>query len=328
MKAAIYHKPGEPLHIERRRDPTPNSDEVIIRVHRCGVCGTDLQMTSGHGQGYPCNSILGHEFAGEIVAKGRGVAQFQIGERVTSMGYAGCGTCEHCRSGNPLWCSAMRGVSGGFAEFAASPATACIKLPDALSLDDGALVEPLASALHAVRMAGIIENENIAVLGAGMIGLGVMFWSRRSGARAVTAFARSESAKQRALIVGADLFVTNADMDIMSPRIVFECTGAPGLIARAIELVQPRGTVVIAGLCLKADNFLPALAMMKEVRLLFAVGYTQAEFQYTADFLAQSAINATAAFVGDTIALNDLPVAFEALREQHSRGKLMVDLSL
>jgi (R,R)-butanediol dehydrogenase/meso-butanediol dehydrogenase/diacetyl reductase len=79
---------------------------------------------------------------------------------------------------------------------------------------------------------------------------------------------------------------------------------------------------------MKADNFLPALAMMKEVRLLFAVGYMQAEFQHTADFLAKSAINATAAFVGDTIALTDLPVAFEALRQQHSRGKLMVDLSL
>lgn len=326
MKAVVYHQPGSPLVLETWNDPTPAPNELVVRVHRCGVCGTDLTMTSGEGPGYPCHSILGHEFSGEVVAMGTAVNGYRAGDRITSMGFVGCGNCKECREGNPLWCQDMRGVAGGFAEYALCPADVSIKLPESLSLDDGALVEPMACALHAVNRVAPLGGNDVLVLGAGAIGLGVTFWARRMGAGNITVSARSDTARDRAMMVGADQFLStnNLAFDSSPPAVVFECTGAPGLMAKAIELVRPRGTVVLAGLCAETDSFLPAFAMMKEVRLLFAVAYSLPEFQHTTDALERETINLGAAFVGDVISLDGLPEAFEALRKQHARGKLTV----
>lgn len=332
MKAAVFHAPGQPLSIEQRPDPTPGPDDVVVRVCRCGVCGTDVQMTSGHGPAFPCDTVPGHEFAGEVVAVGARVTTLRPGDRITSMAYTGCGACAACRGGAPLLCAAMRGIEGGFAEYTLSPAAVCIRLPQSLSLADGALVEPLASALHAANLAGDLRGATVEVFGAGAMGLGAAFWARRLGAHAVTISARSDTARERAFAVGADRFIAaTADPTMAAdtpPQVVFECTGAPGLIARAIERVRPRGTVIVMGLCTGPDSFVPALAMMKEVRLQFAIGYALAELERAADVLAADASGALPAFVGEVVGLDALPAAFEALRGAPARGKLMVQPAL
>src|SRR5262249_57284309 len=96
MRAAVFKGVGVPLVIETRPDPVPESDEVVLRVGRCGICGSDLAMTDGSGQVYEANSVIGHEFAGEVVAIGTKVTSLKVGDRITALPYAGCGGCATC----------------------------------------------------------------------------------------------------------------------------------------------------------------------------------------------------------------------------------------
>ena len=108
MRAAVFKGIGQPMVVESRPDPKPGPGEVVLRVGRCGICSSDLHMTSGHGYTYPAETILGHEYAGEVVDVGSGVGSLKVGDRITAMPMAGCGTCLECLRGFPLGCAAMR----------------------------------------------------------------------------------------------------------------------------------------------------------------------------------------------------------------------------
>ena len=144
MRAAVFKGPGQPLVIETIADPEPGAGEAVIRVQRCGVCGTDLNMTSGHGMDAPLNSVIGHEYCGEVVALGAGVEGLKVGQFVTAMPATGCGRCIPCLSGFPLGCAQMQGMVGGFGEYMRIAVASTVILPQSLSMADGALVEPVA----------------------------------------------------------------------------------------------------------------------------------------------------------------------------------------
>ncbi|PZU62134.1 MAG: alcohol dehydrogenase, partial [Sphingobium sp.] len=150
MKAAIYPGDGQPIVIANLPDPRPAMGELLIRVHRCGICGTDLSMTRGGMWDYGRGVQIGHEYAGEVVDVGAGVDRFRAGDRVAVMPSIGCGQCTPCQEhGNPVLCGAKPGgAMQGFAEFAVVPADAAVRLPETLSLADGALIEPLAVSLY------------------------------------------------------------------------------------------------------------------------------------------------------------------------------------
>ena len=191
MKAAAFKGAGVPLQIEHRPDPTPQPDEVVIQVARCGICGTDLAMTDGAGPLFDLDSIPGHEFAGEIVAIGSAVSRLKIGDRVTAMPFVGCGVCEVCLAGRPNFCAQFRGMAGGFAEYVPANERVTIRLPSGLSTEDGALIEPLAVSLHGVALAQMTPGARVLIIGAGPIGLGAAYWARRHGAGRVAVTATS-----------------------------------------------------------------------------------------------------------------------------------------
>src|SRR5438552_286204 len=143
MRAAVFKGVGRPLEIETRPDPTPGHGEIVIQVGRCGICGTDLAMSDGTGLVFETDSVIGHEFAGEVVALGKGLEHLEVGDRVTSMPFTGCGRCATCLAGRPNFCAGFRGMAGGFAEYVVATERTAIKLPATLSLADGALIEPL-----------------------------------------------------------------------------------------------------------------------------------------------------------------------------------------
>ncbi len=153
MKAVVYHGAGKPLALETLPDPEPGPDDVIVRVHRCGICGTDLHMTQGHQWDFPSGTVPGHEYAGEIVEVGSNVANFRKGDLITALPSTGCGHCEACYRGNLALCHNAPGVMGGYAELMRIPTSVAIKLPSTLSLADGALIEPLAVGLHGTRLS-------------------------------------------------------------------------------------------------------------------------------------------------------------------------------
>src|ERR1700730_5591835 len=113
VQAAVYKGVGSPLSIETRPDPVPGTGEIVLRVGRCGICGTDLSMTDGTGQTYELDSVIGHEFAGEVIAMGAGVSRFKAGDYATALPYAGCGRCATCLAGRPNFCADFRGAAGG-----------------------------------------------------------------------------------------------------------------------------------------------------------------------------------------------------------------------
>jgi threonine dehydrogenase-like Zn-dependent dehydrogenase len=333
MRAAVFKGVGKPLAIETLADPVPGEGDLLLKVGRCGICGTDLHMTDGHAQTYPEGTIIGHEFAGEVVAVGPGVSGYRNGDLVAAMPVVGCGQCGSCRSGEPMWCEqGLIGISGGFGQYAIAKAQAAIKLPRSLSLNDGALVEPLAVSLHGVTLAELKPGARVLVQGAGAIGLAAAFWSRRLGAGRIAVTARSNRGESYAMQLGANRFlVSNEDLQAQvgaalggAPDVVFECAGVPGMVAQAIKLVRPRGTVVILGNCMLPDTFYPAQAMFKQVRIQGSMVYSLREFEIVAQVLDAGHVEPRC-MVTDTIGYEALPQAFESLRQPSGQCKVMVD---
>lgn len=332
MKAPVFRGVGKPLSIETIPDPTPGPGELVLRIGRCGICGSDLHWTSGNGTTYPDGSVIGHEFAGEVVAVGRGVEHRFEGDRVTALAIHSCGQCAKCLSGNPMWCERRQPTAaGGGGQYAIVKGHTSIRLPNCLSLADGALVEPLAGALHAVKLSGLSAGARVLVLGGGPVGIATCFWAHRLGATRVIISSRSSRNERQALAVGANRLMT---IDTLSdqldaalggpPDIVFECVGAPGVLARAIDLVRPQGVVMVAGVCLLPDTFHPYQIFSKEIRIQGSLGFNLQEFQTAIDVLDRGAVEPRT-MITKTVSLAELPDAFEALRNPTNQCKVMID---
>ncbi len=334
MKAALFRAPGQPLSVETVDDPTPGEGQVVLKVGRCGICGTDLHMTSGHGWTYPANSVNGHEFAGEVVALGGGVSKLRIGDKITAMPMTGCGACDACRRGYPGVCKAMRGQSGGFAEFACVAENTAIKLPQALSLADGALVEPLAVGLHGVAMAKMRPGARVLVLGGGSVALAAIYWARRLGAGRIAALSRSDRRAALTKTMGADAFVAAgaeepqrvADALGGEPEVVFECVGAVGMLGQAVNLVQREGLIVSMGFCTAPDPVIPGVATFKGVTIAFSMVYTINEFQFVVDTLEAGHLEPRE-MISQVVDLEALPDALEGLRAGSPQTKVHVEIA-
>lgn len=333
MKAAVYPGGGQPVVIEDVPEPRPAPGEVLIRVHRCGICGTDLSMTRGGAWDYGPNARFGHEYAGEIVELGRDVDGWRVGDRIAVLPSVACGSCETCQAhGNNVLCRSGEGnAMMGFAQFASVPAAVATRLPATLSMTDGALIEPLAISLYGARFANIEPGDTVLVLGGGTVALYAIYWARRLGAGRIVAMSRSARRRELSLAMGADAFVAYGADEVGevvealggSPRVIFECVGAEGMLGRAIRHAGPFGRVVSLGFCTAPDPVIPAIAAYKCVSLRFAVGYSMKEFLYIADRMDKGHVD-PATIVTRDIALADLPAMLEALRGPNDETKVHV----
>jgi (R,R)-butanediol dehydrogenase/meso-butanediol dehydrogenase/diacetyl reductase len=330
MKAAVFHAPGQKLSIETLPDPTPGAGQVVLSIARCGICGSDIHMTETHGV-LAAGSVLGHEFAGEIVALGSGVQNLKIGDCITALPLANCGKCEACLRGEAKWCEQFLFRAGGYAEYALADAASCLKLPDSLTLADGALVEPMAVARHAVQLSELKAGDDVLVLGAGPIGLATIYWAKRFGAGRVIACAATRRHEALALAMGVDHFVVNDSEAVPTitaqlgklPQVIVECVGLPGMIVRCIELCRPRGTIAVAGACVAMDQFMPLLPALKELRMVFPILYTLQDFQASIDAMDAGGIEVRA-MITDTVGLGGFADMFESLRSRTQQCKVML----
>jgi (R,R)-butanediol dehydrogenase / meso-butanediol dehydrogenase / diacetyl reductase len=331
MRAAVMQGLHKPLVIETLPDPTPGDGEVVIKVGRCGICGSDLHMTEDAAYGKQAGDVLGHEFAGEVVALGRNAEGLALGDLVSVIPLKSCGHCASCRAGEVAWCDHFGLQGGGYAEFALTKPNQCVRLPRSTSLDDGAIIEPLAVGLHGVNMANIKPGDKVLILGAGPIGLAVAFWARRAGAAAVVLQDVAMFQQDRALRMGATGFVAEPDDPVGSAEralggkadIVFECVGLPGLIAQAVEQVRNRGTILLLGLCTKPDTFNSFAMLSKEVRLITSAFFTRVEYETALDALNADAAEPRA-MITSIVSLEDMPPAFEALRTRSHQCKVLI----
>jgi (R,R)-butanediol dehydrogenase/meso-butanediol dehydrogenase/diacetyl reductase len=332
MKAAVFKKLGQPLVVEEITEPSPASDEVIVKIGRCGICGSDLHMTEDPVFGVASGTVLGHEYAGDVVETGSQVRNLKPGDLITVSPLRGCGSCPTCLAGQPAWCTAMQLQSGGYAEYSAVTERQCVKLPASINLEDGALVEPLAVALHGLIQANMSPGARVLVLGAGPIGLGTAFWARRFGASHVVVSDLNVWQESRAYEMGATAFLARSDRLVDSvneviggpPDIVFECVGKPGVIAQAIDHVRIRGTVVVLGLCTLPDSFIPFTAVSKEIRLQMSAFFDFREFCTAVDVLEADRVQPHALITG-TVSLDEAPAAFEELKQRTTQCKVLIN---
>ena len=273
MKAAVWHG-REDVRIEKVNEPAaPPAGQVQVEVAWCGICGTDLHEYVGGPvyipveRPHPLTGVqapvqIGHEMSGTVVAVGEGVGNFKPGDRVAACPIVGCMECRWCRSGSMAQCDkvAFLGTSwtgGALAERLNLNAYQCYKLTDAIGDEIGALVEPFSAAVRAVAQSGAKPEDNVAIVGAGPIGLMALMAARIQGARRIVAVEVSERRIQAALDCGADAVIDprRGDPEEQAREItggdgfdvVMECAGQPASVLMAGKLTRTRGRLVIMG---------------------------------------------------------------------------------
>lgn len=332
MKAAIYPGGGRPIRIESLPDPEPGPGELLIKVHRCGICGTDLSMTRGEQWDFPAGSQVGHEYAGEVVALGSGVQGYKRGDSVAVLPSKACGHCTACDHGNHTLCRNEGGLMVGFAEYAVIPAGLAVRLPSTLSMADGALVEPLSVSLYGVRRSGLQPGDSVLVLGGGTVALYAIYWARRLGAGRIVAMSRSARRRELCLAMGADAFVSYSEHEQSeiaeafageAPKLVFECVGTLGMLEKSVQLVAPFGHIISLGFCTAPDPIVPAIVSYKCATLQFLVGYTLGEFEYVANEMDKGHVDPKS-IITHSATLDDLPAMMARLRQPSADTKIQI----
>lgn len=339
MRAAVFKGVGKPLEIETVDDPKCGPSDLILKVCNCGICGSDLHMTEATSlMPLPAGSVMGHEFAGEVVEVGSAMkGKWKSGDRVAGFPFICCGDATPCLNMQGRG-TCMKGLPvglgqshGAYAEFVRLGGWSAFKLPDGMPYEQGAMVEPLAVGLHAVAKSGMKFGDTVLVIGAGPVGLATMLWAKFLGAKHIIVSEKADVRKKMAARFGATDAIDpgkslNEQVEKIAGRgadIIFECVGIPGLIQEAMMQAPRGGRIVVAGACQAPDTFMPIIGIMKEINLQFVLGYTREEFQFTIDMIAAGRIE-IAHMITDRITLDDLPAAFEALRHPSHQCKVMV----
>jgi (R,R)-butanediol dehydrogenase/meso-butanediol dehydrogenase/diacetyl reductase len=263
MKALRWYARKD-LRYEDIPEPSPGPGQVKVKVNLAGICGTDLKEYS-NGPGMIATDkvplVLGHEFVGKIAEVGEGVTDFKVGERVTALGYWYCGQCYFCKRGMYNICAnaGFTGLTsdGCMAEYAVIPSYAAYKLPDSVSDELGALVEPLAVAFHAVQQGNVRTGNTVAIVGAGTIGLSVLLAARAAGASDIYVVDKVKRRGELALAMGATVFINPEDEDPeqrvkeltggLGADVSLECVGIQVTAQLTQKLARSGGTTVIVG---------------------------------------------------------------------------------
>jgi (R,R)-butanediol dehydrogenase/meso-butanediol dehydrogenase/diacetyl reductase len=323
MKAAVMEGPKQ-FVIKDMPKPSPDKSEVLIRVHACAVCGSDLTMYKlGVG-----DRVFGHEFSGDIVELGQDVKNWSIGDRVVIEPSIVCGECYWCKKQQYNLCSSLgyTGLStdGAFAEFVKVPAYQLHRLPEELSYEQGALVEPLAVALRGTQLSDLKPGDSVAVFGCGAVGLFAMLWARHSGAGKIIATDVIEPRRKAANKL-ADFVLNPAETNVVEeitkltdgigPRIVYECSGSTDAQLQAINSVQKGGQVTLLGIGYEPTPVMFISLTTKEITVKGSLGYSslmgKGEFPTAIESLRSKNIDIKNIPIL-TVSLEDIGKAFEA----------------
>lgn len=305
MQALVYTAPRA-MELREWPEPEPGHGEVLVRVRAASICGSDLHGFLGHSKIRVPPMVMGHEFAGDVIALGAAVHDLAVGDRVAVQPLVGCGRCALCLAGQPHICPERRlmggHIQGAFAERIASPRHLVYKLPDHVSYAQGALVEPLANGVHMARLADV-PYADVVVIGAGTLGLMALQACRAAGARRVVAVDTAANRLEVAARLGAHATVNPSSGDAAMavhaalagarPSVVMEAVGHAVTRRQALEMVAPGGTVVLLGLA-EAESTLDILsAINREVRLQGSYGSRDADFRAALALIAAGRADVT-----------------------------------
>jgi 2-desacetyl-2-hydroxyethyl bacteriochlorophyllide A dehydrogenase len=302
MKAVVLQRPHEAV-VEEVPTPTPEPNEVVVNVKRCGICGTDLHIFDGEFPPSPFPLIPGHEMAGVIAAVGHGVQGLREGDRVAVDPSLFDGECYFCKTQRGNLCEHWGGIGvttdGGFADYVRAPARNIYPLPEGMSFAEGAFIEPLACVTWALKRMPMAVGDEVLIFGAGPMGLLLLQAVKHDGAGRVAMVDLKEHRLAVARDLGADLTASPGDSfaDTLHgafPRgfdVVIDATGNPRVVEEAFAHVKRGGRLLIFGVSPAGAkvNFEPFRVYNNDLTIYgsMAVNYT---FFPTIQFLEGGAI--------------------------------------
>lgn len=332
MRQAVMTSPRT-IEIRHVPKPVPSEEQVLVRVQRIGVCGSDIHVY--HGQ-HPYTSypvVQGHEVSGTIECVGAAVHGFSPGDRVVTMPQVTCGVCYPCRHGMYHICDRLRVMgfqTGGAAQdYLPVDAGMAVKIPDRLGLDQAAMIEPLAVAVHALGRFGDIQGKNVAVLGAGTIGNMVAQAARAAGAKLVLVSDVSGYRVEMARRVGFSLVVDRLHDDLAGAwqafgpdgaDVILECAGSREAIADAVQLARKGSMIVVVGVFGTPPVVDLGLVQDRELMLAGSLMYRRNDYETAIAMAASGAIHFHE-LITHRFPLEDYAAAYRAIDE--ARGNIM-----
>ncbi|WP_414663183.1 zinc-dependent alcohol dehydrogenase [Horticoccus sp. 23ND18S-11] len=309
MKALLLSAPSTLDYVEFP-DPTPAADEVVVQVHACGICGSDIHGWDGSTGRRRPPLIMGHEAAGEVVSTGPRVTAWKAGDRVTFDSTISCGACRFCRDGQVNLCENRRVVGvapveyrqhGAFAERLALPDRILYRLPDTLPFAEAAMVEPVSIAVHAVQRTRIAPGSTAVVVGSGMIGLLVIQALRWAGAKNVVAVDLADNRLALARQLGATHTINSGTSDAaaevaritegLGADTAFEVVGFTATLNLALAVLKRGGACVLVGnLSPKTQDFPLQAVVTKEITVVGSCA-SAGEYPLCLDLIARGVIN-------------------------------------
>jgi len=342
MKALVLLQPHR-LVLQDRPVPEPGLEQVRVRVHRGGICGSDMHYFQHGGFGtvrMRTPMVLGHELAGVVDAVGEGVTAVAVGDRVAINPSLACGRCNQCRAGTARHCTDMRfmgsamrypHVDGGFCEYVVVRQAQAVTVGAGIDLGEAAMCEPLAVGLHAVAQAPSLVDQRVLVMGFGTIGATCFLAARHAGADTVSA----ADVAARSLTLARDLGAQHC-YDMSDPRaleashrggfdVVFECSGHPKAVATALAVTRPGGAIVQVGILPDIAklplNFLVSQEITWRGTFRFDV-----EFQQAAALISRRVIDVRPV-ISATFPLTQAEAAFALAQNRQASTKVMLDFA-
>ncbi|NJP40530.1 2,3-butanediol dehydrogenase [Oscillospiraceae bacterium HV4-5-C5C] len=329
MKAARWYNVKD-VRVEEVPEPQVKDDGVKIKIKWCGICGSDLhEYLAGPifipvGQPHPLSGeqapvIMGHEFSGEVVETGKDVTNVKPGDRVVVEPILACGTCPACKSGKYHLCPSLgfhglAGGGGGFAEYTTFAARFVHKIPDSLSYEKAALIEPMSVALHSLQVGHFEIGQSAIVTGAGPIGLATVECLKAAGAKQVIMIQRKSIRQEYALRSGADVVLDPNTCDVVSEirrltggigaDMAFETTGSEQCYHLALDALRFDATLVVTSIWEDGIQFNPNAIVMTEKKIVGSICYNN-DFPATIAMMSDGRIKADG-YITKRIALDDI----------------------
>jgi L-iditol 2-dehydrogenase len=338
MKQVELYGPLDVRLIESPR-PSPGPEEILIAVARVGICGSDLHAYHGRHPFIQLPVVPGHEFAGTVVEAGSDVRDFAPGQRVTVEPSLSCGVCYNCTHGRYNICEQLQVIgcqtSGAMGEYLAVPAAKALPLPDDVTWDQAAMVEPLAVAVHAVGVARLKRGDNVLILGSGTIGLMALQVARASGAERVMTTDLVPNRLDLALQLGADHAVDPRATDLalaleeaFGPQradVILECVGVPATARDAVRVARKGTRIVLAGVFEGEVALELGLVQDRELELVGTLMYVRDDF-YTALELIQSGAAQVEPLITHRFPLSEAAEAFAVADDRLEALKVLIEI--
>lgn len=343
MKAAMARKKeggGSTLHLEELEIPKPQRGEALVKVHYAGICGTDMHIITGHYKLSPFPLIIGHEFVGEVVEINSDKQnQFKKGEKVAIHPIRTCGECDACRRGMENVCETLSVIgcheNGGFAEYVTVPASKLIKMPQDIDMEQAGLIEPLAVAVHDVRMSGLTVGESAFVIGGGPIGILMALVAKQAGA-SVTVSEVNEFRINFIKELGINVLNPNeADVEAEVKKmtdgrgvdVTYEVSGSAAGIALMTKITKRGGMIVNIGVPGGPVPVSINEVFMKELRQQGVRLHKRTDFEIAIKLIASGVMKAELGkFVTKVFNINDVEEAMRYAIEDQEHFKVLIKM--